>query len=532
MEILLPLVALVAYYTPFFFPETQFVPIHDVFDGHIAEDRAVRDFYLQGWTQANYIAGGSTPVWAMSRFIQPLSVIPNLLLPILPAYLAVDLIVRVGTYLSFRLLASRLLVPPVWGVVVSLLISVSITFSNYGFGLAGFGLLLASAIRPNANHGVGVGLTAALLFIGWNTSITVHAIFVATGFVLATLVLKASTRFGSVLKLSGIYLFGSIIGNFNIIYAQFLSGVVWQRAEFECYWCTLDQALQSSLTSSGLLTPFFLAYSYHISIPLTLLVGMSTLIALFGRLPGEDRRKIVTFLLLGIVIPFTAPFVRLVIELEALSFLPAFQFDRFALWGHFSFVLAILLSLRHSSSAGLRRIAAILAVLQLAFSLLLTSHTRAVYNNIVGESVLRLAPIGQKYDAYIREDDYAKIREFVGNERTMSIGLDPAPAILNQIFSANGYLTLYPLSYKWNWSTVIQEVIRGTENEDLFNKWGSVIYSFADSRNIRELNLCSEAGRRIDFAISGFLIERSDFQLLWSSPLQDLFLYALRQNCS
>lgn len=531
-EFVVPLVALLFYYAPFLFPETRFVPIHDVFDGHIPEDRAVRDFFLEGQTQAEFIAGGSTPVWAMSRFLQPLSVVPNLLLPVLPAYLAIDLIVRSVTYISFRILTKRLDIHPLWGVGTAIAIALGVTFSSYGFGIAGFGLLMAIALTKGEGRStVGLGSAFALLLVGWNTSLTVHAPFIAAGFILSSLILNFDVQLKKLLKLSGIYIFGSILGNLNIIYAQFFSGVVWHRTEFECYWCTLDQTIQSALTGSGLLTPFYLAYTYHLSLPLTLLVALTLVVVTFSPIPPGDRRRIGKALILGLAFPFLAPFVRLIQGLEIFSFLPSFQFDRIAIWGHLFFVLAALLSLQQLGGSNLQRIGVIFLSLQLSFSLLLTPHIRGVYNHVLGDSVFQLAPAGKRYEEFLRERDYGHVRQRVGVDQVVSIGLDPAPAILNRIHSANGYLTLYPLSYKQQWLPVIENVIQGTVNENFYKKWGSVIYAFADQGSYQKLNFCSGAGKNVKFAVSGFPLDSDSFELTWASDSKDLFLYSIKSDC-
>ena len=46
------------------------------------------------------------------------------------------------------------------------------------------------------------------------------------------------------------------------------------------------------------------------------------------------------------------------------------------------------------------------------------------------------------------ENDYKKIKNIVGNKRTLSLGVDPMVAVMNDVYVIDGYHSLYPLSYK------------------------------------------------------------------------------------
>ena len=530
-EAVLPLFSLLVYYSPFLFFETSYVPIHDVFDGHVAEDRAVRDFYIDGKLFAEHIVGGAAPVWAMSRFAQPLSVFVNMFLPILPAYLIIDLIVRSVTYISFRLLAERLGLSPTWGVGVALVIASGVTFTIYGFSAAGFALLMAVALNRRPGTNVGFAGIFAVFLVGWNTSLSVHSIFIVSGFILVSLLMRFRVRARKLFKLAALFMLGSVIGNFNILYAQFLSGIAWHRDEFACPTCTLDQSLQDALTSSGVFTPFFVAYMYHVSVPLTFLVAFSAIISITDSVSSEDRRRIWIALFLGFAFPFLAPFVRLTQNLELFDFLPSFQFDRLAIWGHLFFVVAILISLRNVNSLNIKKVGALMMALQLGFSLLLTPHIRATYNKFAGGSLIELAPAGQNFYDFIRESDYKQIRNLVGAGRVMSLGVDPSSAILNGINSANGYLTQYPLSYKREWLGVINKVIQDTEKESYFKDWGGRVYTFAGPDNYLKLDLCSEGGQKLDYAVSSFELDNESYKLIWSSVSRDLLLYKITLRC-
>jgi hypothetical protein len=250
-----------------------------------------------------------------------------------------------------------------------------------------------------------------------------------------------------------------------------------------------------------------------------------------GSVPLSDRRRIGISLFLGFAIPFLAPFVRFAQNLDFLAFLPSFQFDRLAIWGHLFFVLAVLISLRNVNVGNLQKVAALLMALQLAFSLILTPHIRAAYNQVAGGTKIELAPSGQNFYEYLRESDYSEIKELVGTGRVMSLGVDPSSAILNGINSANGYLTLYPLSYKREWLGVIDRVIQDTKNESYYKDWGSRVYTFAGPESYLKLDLCSAGGKELDYAVSNFKLSNESYRLIWWSSSRDLLLYEITPGC-
>lgn len=529
---LVPIIYFTLYYLPFFFPETSYIQVHDVFDGQLTEDRAAIAFFREGKSVAEGLMGGSTPIWAMSRILQPLTIIPNLLLPVLPAFLLIDFIVRLSAYLAARAVGNGMGITNTGSYVFAVALSANLSYTTLGFGFAGFVILWAMSLDRFPSRARGNFFNLILVFVGWNTHLPAHGIFIASGFLLVSLVLQTEISLKKAATRTLSYVLGLLIGNANILYAQFASGILWHRAEFACTGCSLQQSTLEAITSSGLLSPFFPAHMYQFLIPLTALVVLSFLLAISSRAEGADMRRITIALILGVVLPFSAPFVRLLTNLESLSFLPSFQFDRLSIWGQLFFTVAIALAFKHVTSAKWRALAAICLVAQMSLTAVQTPHLRATYNSLIPISSLKVPQLEQNYYEYSRSRDYTAIREIIGEDLTMAIGLDPAPGILSGLHSANGYLTMYPLEYKHLFGKVIAQVIEGTEQEEYFWSWGSRVYSFANESNYRLLNFCEASKLGVKYSISGFELEEPQHEMIWHSDDKSIYLYKLSSPCA
>ena len=87
------------------------------------------------------------------------------------------------------------------------------------------------------------------------------------------------------------------------------------------------------------------------------------------------------------------------------------------------------------------------------------------------------------YHAYYAENLFQNIKHYIGRDpstyRVGSLGIDPAVAIYNGMYTIDGYMTSYPLSYKKEFSKIIQPTLaHSVENRELFVNWGSKCYLF------------------------------------------------------
>ncbi len=87
------------------------------------------------------------------------------------------------------------------------------------------------------------------------------------------------------------------------------------------------------------------------------------------------------------------------------------------------------------------------------------------------------------YHSYYAEELFNNIKDYIGKDpatyRVGSLGIDPAVAIYNGMYTIDGYMTNYPLSYKKEFSKIIKRSLSSNEeNKELFSHWGSKCYLF------------------------------------------------------
>ena len=86
------------------------------------------------------------------------------------------------------------------------------------------------------------------------------------------------------------------------------------------------------------------------------------------------------------------------------------------------------------------------------------------------------------FDGYYLFEDYIKLKKIIKNDRTISLGIDPMIAIVNNIGTIDGYHNVYPLSYKIKFRKVIEkEIKKNIEIGKYYDYWGSRIYAFTSN---------------------------------------------------
>ena len=153
-----------------------------------------------------------------------------------------------------------------------------------------------------------------------------------------------------------------------------------------------------------------------------------------------------------------------------------------------------------------------------------------------------IIPAGKKYfkdekyrnvytfSGYYMENDYKKIKNIVGNKRTLSLGVDPMVAVMNDVYVIDGYHSLYPLSYKKKFRPIIEkELEKSKYYKDYYDNWGSRVYAFVIDQNNIEINFQKAKEVGADFVISSYLLKKQNLKLLSDSFENKIYLYEILQ---
>ena len=134
------------------------------------------------------------------------------------------------------------------------------------------------------------------------------------------------------------------------------------------------------------------------------------------------------------------------------------------------------------------------------------------------------------FKGYYDYENYKYIKSLVGDSRTISIGLDPMVAVMNNIKVIDGYHVLYSLSYKLKFRKVIQEQLEDSkEIREYYDMWGSKVYTFVQDKKSIKTNFLEANILGADYVISKYSISNQILLPICekcnNSP--ELFLYKI-----
>ena len=135
------------------------------------------------------------------------------------------------------------------------------------------------------------------------------------------------------------------------------------------------------------------------------------------------------------------------------------------------------------------------------------------------------------FKGYYNYENYKYIKSLVGDSRTISIGLDPMAAVVNDISVIDGYHNLYPLSYKLKFRKVIEKQLNYDQDlKKYYDDWGGRVYTFVSDPKIIKINFLQAKLLGAEYVISKYSISN---QILLSicekcNDSPELFLYKIK----
>ena len=136
----------------------------------------------------------------------------------------------------------------------------------------------------------------------------------------------------------------------------------------------------------------------------------------------------------------------------------------------------------------------------------------------------------QSFDNYYKFSQYEKIRKLVNGGRTMSVGLDPMIAAMNDIKVIDGYHNIYPMNYKKRFRKIIErELENNIKLKNYYDNWGNRVYAFYNDQNNLMLNFQYAKKLGADYVISKFPIKNSELKIVYykRNNSSQIFLYRI-----
>jgi hypothetical protein len=122
------------------------------------------------------------------------------------------------------------------------------------------------------------------------------------------------------------------------------------------------------------------------------------------------------------------------------------------------------------------------------------------------------------FKGYYSYDEYLEIKKIVKDKRTMSVGLDPMVAVMNDIKTIDGYFTVYPLTHKKRYRKIIEDEIENNIFlKNNFDNWGNrIMIYFNPGENPNENKIKFNEAKKIgvNYVISKYKLKNKDLELV------------------
>ena len=495
------LLCLLFYFVPFFFNSTAMVHIHDNLDDALPKYKLVADYFRLNID--NLALNGNLPIWAIPVFSQPLSLIffiDNYEL----AYLLNDFVVRIFAFVGVLLLGKYFKTDVFITVLISLIFTYSISYTMFGLSIAGLPLVFWAILNIDIINNKEKILTfLAVLFIAWNTWIMLSGIFFILLLPFLFLIFKIkSTKL--ILVILFLYGLGLLFGNWNIIYAEKFSGIIWHRVEFSRFnngSFTLFSLVKTIIKNVFFYKPSSWYHMYYVPLGFILITGF-----IIGIL-SEKRKQIIGLISLILFCTFLYNFYY---STEFFNFtqkiggtLVGLNLSRFFFIVSFIVVLIILISGTTKNKIS-KFLIVFVSIVQILIILINTPHWNSAIKVLSNKSI---SGSYAKISNYYEKDWFDLVKKNIDGKTVISVGIDPMKAVVNEIPSLDGYYQLYPLQYKNEFRNIIKKSMVEAERADYYNNWGSRVYTFHKSDLPESIDFCYAKKLGADFVIASKKID-------------------------
>ena len=549
------------YLIPYFLVGQLVLYPHDILDIAVVINHIIGKIYRGDFESINLFLAGEIKWYFLKGILQPMTLLYAFFKTEVAFWLT-DILIKLISYICFFKLSRKLHCSYFNSALIACLFASSINYTIMGLGIAALPYVIYLIIKnknPSLKH------LCFLALFGLNMDLAYDMFVIPLAFLL-TLILctKYQTyNFKLFIKVATALVFFILLSNSNLIYTQ-LSSESFQRS----VWFYETPDLIDNFYN--LVGNFFVItkikgneYFFH-HLPFTLCFFPIILISLFS------KNKISYLLLLAI---FLILFIDFVTNLEFINSIRNNSEGsiRTLDWGRIRWKLPILYGLLFINivkSGTIKKtkyliyplIFLSLIIFQIRISIVPLGKHFLSFNslNIEQQSKLRKSFTDQKYSLFIKDiikfnknkakysnegfkssyafkgyydyENYKYIKSLVGDSRTMSIGLDPMVAVMNNIKVIDGYHTLYPLNYKLKFRKIIEKQLDLNEKtKKYYDYWGERVYTFVSDPKVIKINFVQAKHVGAEYVISKYSISNEILIPICESCNEspNLFLYKI-----
>ena len=539
------------YLIPYFWIGQLILNPHDLLDSEIVFNHIIGKIYRSDIESINLFLAGEIKWYFLKGILQPQKLL-YAFFETEAAYWLTDILVKLIAYTCFFKLSRRLNCSLFNSALIACLFASYIDAkTHFGVGIATFPYLIYLVIK---NKNLGSKHYCLLAFIGLNFDLPLHMFIIPILFFISLILFPKYQKYNFKLffKIFFVLIFFIFLSNSNLIYAQLFSEPFFRTSYF-----VEVPDLITNLKS--LMTGFFTipgikgsSYFFHY-LPFTCYQFFIILISLFSKNRISYLLLLLIFLIISVSFVLNLEFVNLIRNNTEGLF-------KTVHWEYINRTLPVLYGLLFVATSKLVIKRTKYLIYPIIFLSLITAQIRISivplgkhflsFNNltVVEKSQLRKSFHDQKYIVLIKDiikikkdktkypnqsfkslytfkgyydyENYKYIKSLVGDSRTISIGLDPMAAVVNDISVIDGYHSLYPLSYKLKFRKIIEKQLDYYPvTKKYYDDWGGRVSTFVEDPKIIKINF-----RQAKFLGAEYVISKY--------PLLNQFLLSICEKCN
>ena len=539
------------YLIPYFWIGQLILNPHDLLDSEIVFNHIIGKIYRSDIESINLFLAGEIKWYFLKGILQPQKLL-YAFFETETAYWLTDILIKLIAYTCFFKLSRRLNCSLFNSALIACLFASYIDAkTHFGVGIAAFPYLIYLVTK---NKNLSLKHYCLLALIGLNFDLPLHMSIIPVLFFTSLILCPKYQKYNFKLffKISFVLIFFIFLSNLNLIYTQLFSEPSFRTSYFIkapdliTNFKSLMNGFFSIPTIIG--NPYFFHY-----LPFTCYQFFITLISLFSK----NRISYLLLLLIFLIIS-----VGFVLDLEFVNLIRNNTEGLFKTvhWEYINRTLPVLYGLLFVATSKLVIKRTKYLIYPIIFLSLITAQIRISivplgkhflsFNNlsVVEKNQFRKSFHDQKYIVLIKDiikikkdktkypnqsfkslytfkgyydyENYKYIKSLVGDSRTISIGLDPMAAVVNDISVIDGYHSLYPLSYKLKFRKIIEKQLDYYPvTKKYYDDWGGRVSTFVEDPKIIKINF-----RQAKFLGAEYVISKY--------PLLNQFLLSICEKCN
>lgn len=492
---------------------------HDALDSEIVYNGVLGKIYFEGLDKIKIFLNEQIKVEYLRRVFQPLTLLYGIFNVEL-AYWLTDVIVKLTSYFSFYLLSKKFYKKS-YICYLSACLYASINLPTHsGLGTAIFPYLVYLLIFKD---NIKIKNYIIIFFFGLNSDFLTTIISIPF-LILLIFSIKSNQKKIDIfkyVKIFFIFCISIVISNFNLILLPF-SDEVMHRTEYVKEILPLTSIIKNFFFDLFKI-PNALNWTIFSNLPLMLMVPSIFFLHFFVK-----KKEVAYVFYIIIFLQFLVVATEINFFADFFNNTPGLLKSLGPRWAKtifpllFSFLSFLILI---NGKPFIKKILSIVVLFSILISQINSSIVPFYKEKILKEINYRNI---YSFKGYYLYEDYRKIKKIVKNKKTISIGVDPMSAIINDIYTIDGYHNLYPLSYKKKFYNIIEDELNADlKTKNYFNNWGSRVYAFVGDPQKIQINFKHAKKIGASYVISKYDLNSDQLTLICGDCSKYFKLYLI-----